>query len=264
VARFGGDEFSMLLPRTGEKDARRLVARIKKYCDQTNGNKIPLSISMGTSTKIVKKEDFTSIIRKAEEDMYQHKLRESKSIIASIISSLESTLFEKSIRTESHFRRLKQIVTEMGKKLKLSEDRLDDLRLLATIHDIGKVAILDSILNKKESLTQSEWQVIKKHPEIGYRIAMSSNQLSSVAEYILTVHEYWDGSGYPQGLKGKKIPLISRIMALADSYVIMREGRPYRKSKSKKDAIEEIKSCRGTQFDPGLVDIFLEVVKNKR
>jgi len=264
VARFGGDEFSMLLPRTGERDARRLLNRIKKYCDKTDGNKIPLSISMGTATKVAKKEDFTVIIRKAEEDMYQHKLQESKSIIASIISSLESTLFEKSIRTESHFRRLKQIVTDMGNMLKLSEDKLDDLQLLATIHDIGKVAILDSILNKKESLTESEWQVIKKHPEIGYRIAMSSNQLSSVAEFILTVHEYWDGSGYPQGLKGKKIPLLSRIMALADSYVIMREGRPYRKPKNKKEAVEEIKKCSGTQFDPRLVDVFLEVIKNKR
>lgn len=264
VARFGGDEFSMLLPRTEEKDARRLLKRIKKYCDRTNGNKIPLSISMGTSTKIIKNEDFTSIIRKAEEDMYRHKLRESKSIIASIISSLESTLFEKSIRTESHFRKLKQIVTEMGKKLNLSEDRLDDLRLLATIHDIGKVAILDSILNKKESLSESEWQVIKKHPEIGYRIAMSSNQLSSVAEYILTVHEHWNGSGYPQGLKGKKIPLMSRIMALADAYMIMRESRPYRQAKSKREAVDEIKKCSGTQFDPELVDVFLDVVKHKR
>jgi len=264
VARFGGDEFSMLLPRTGEKDAKRLLDRIKMHCDKTDGNKIPLSISMGTSTKVTKNEDFTTIIRKAEEDMYQHKLKESKSIIASIISSLETTLFEKSIRTESHFRRLKQIVVEMGKKLKLSEDRLDDLRLLATIHDIGKVAILDSILNKRESLSENEWQVIKKHPEIGYRIAMSSNQLSSVAEYILTVHEHWDGTGYPQGLKGGSIPLISRIMALADSYVIMREGRPYRKARTKKEAIAEIKKCRGTQFDPRLVDIFLEVIKYKR
>jgi HD-GYP domain-containing protein (c-di-GMP phosphodiesterase class II) len=93
---------------------------------------------------------------------------------------------------------------------------------------------------------------------------MSSNQLSSVAEYILTVHEHWDGTGYPQGLKGGSIPLISRVMALADSYVIMREGRPYRKSKTKKEAIEEIKKCRGTQFDPRLVDIFLEVIKYKR
>jgi len=264
VARFGGDEFSMLLPRTGEKDARKLLDRIKEHCEKTDGNRIPLSISLGTATKVFVKEDFTGIIRKAEEDMYRHKLKESKSIIASIIASLENTLFEKKIRTEDHFKMLKWIVLEIGKRLRLSEDRQDELRLLATIHDIGKVAILDSVLNKRESLSENEWQAIKKHPEIGYRIAMSSNQLSRVAEYILTVHEHWDGSGYPQGLAGKSIPLISRIMALADSYVIMREGRPYRKSKTKKEAIEEIKRCSGTQFDPRLVDIFLEVIKYKR
>jgi len=255
VARFGGDEFSMLLPRTGEKDARKLLNRIKDYCKKTDGNRIPLSISLGTATKVFVKEDFTGIIRKAEEDMYRHKLKESKSIIASIIASLENTLFEKKIRTENHFKMLKWIVLEIGKRLRLSEDRQDELR---------KVAILDSILNKRESLSESEWQAIKKHPEIGYRIAMSSNQLARVAEYILTVHEHWDGSGYPQGLTGKSIPLISRIMALADSYVIMREGRPYRKSKTKKEAIEEIKKCSGTQFDPRLVDIFLELIKYKR
>ncbi len=264
VARFGGDEFSMLLPRTGEKDSRKLLDRIKEYCEKTDGNRIPLSISLGTATKVFVKEDFTGIIRKAEEDMYRHKLKESKSIIASIIASLENTLFEKKIRTENHFKMLKWIVLEIGKSLRLSEDRQDELKLLATIHDIGKVAILDSILNKRESLSESEWQAIKKHPEIGYRIAMSSNQLARVAEYILTVHEYWDGSGYPQGLAGKSIPLISRIMALADSYVIMREGRPYRKSKTKKEAIEEIKRCSGSQFDPRLVDIFIEVIKHRR
>jgi HD-GYP domain-containing protein (c-di-GMP phosphodiesterase class II) len=261
VARWGGDEFSMLLPKTNEKDAMVVLNRINKTCLKTSGNKIPLSISLGTATKISRDEDFQSTIKKAEDSMYHHKLMETKSIISSIISSLEQTLFEKSIRTEKHSRDLKELTMKIGKAIDLSEEKIDDLRVLTTLHDIGKVAILDNILNKKESLTKREWEIIKRHPEIGYRIAMSSNQLSSIAEYILTVHEHWDGSGYPQGLKGEKIPLLSRIIALVDAYVVMRENRPYRKARSRKEAIKEIKRCSGTQFDPKLVDIFLKITE---
>ena len=195
--------------------------------------------------------------------MYRHKLIETKSIISAIISSLEKTLFDKSIRTEKHSRNLKKLTVKIGMAVGLSGEKLDDLRLLTTLHDIGKVAILDNILNKKESLTKSEWEIIKRHPEIGYRIAMSSNQLSSIAEYILTIHEFWDGTGYPQGIKGEKIPLLSRIIALVDAYIVMREDKPYREGRSKKEAIEEIKKCSGTQFDPKLVDIFLKITERK-
>jgi diguanylate cyclase (GGDEF)-like protein/PAS domain S-box-containing protein len=261
VARWGGDEFSMLLPRTNEEDAMMVVNRINKTCLKTSGNKIPLSISLGTATKMSWDEDFQNTIKKAEDNMYHHKLMETKSIISSIISSLERTLFEKSIGTEKHSRSLKKLTMKIGKVICLSEKKMDDLRLLTTLHDIGKVAILDNILNKKDSLTRREWEIIKRHPEIGYRIAMSSNQLSSIAEYILTVHEHWDGSGYPQGIKGEKIPMLSRIIALVDAYVVMRENKPYRKARSKKEAIEEIKRCSGTQFDPKLVDIFLKITE---
>ena len=261
VARWGGDEFSMLLPKTNEKDGMVVLNRINRTCLKTSGNKIPLSVSLGTATKISRDEDFQVVMKKAEDSMYHHKLMETKSIISAIISSLEQTLFEKSIRTEKHSRSLKELTMKMGKAVGLLEEKLDDLRLLATLHDIGKVAILDNILNKKESLTRREWEIIKRHPEIGYRIAMSSNQLSSIAEYILTVHEHWDGSGYPQGIKGKKIPLLSRIISLVDAYIVMREDKPYRRARSKKDAIEEIKRCSGTQFDPELVDIFLKITE---
>ncbi|MCJ7471759.1 MAG: diguanylate cyclase [Actinobacteria bacterium] len=263
VARWGGDEFSMLLPKTNEEDATVVLNRISKTCHRTSGNKIPLSMSLGTATKISRDEDFQSTIKKAEDSMYHHKLMETKSIISSIINSLEQTLFEKSIRTEKHSRYLKELTMKIGKAINLPEEKIDDLRVLTTLHDIGKIAILDNILNKKETLTKREWEIIKRHPEIGYRIAMSSNQLSSIAEYILNIHEHWDGNGYPQGIKGEKIPLLSRIIALVDSYVVMRENRPYRKARSRKEAIEEIKRCRGTQFDPKLVDIFLKITERK-
>jgi len=263
VARWGGDEFSMLLPRTDEEIVQEIVSRIKHRSIRTSGGKIPLSIAVGASTKSETSQDFAKIIKKAEDDMYRHKLIEAKSIISSIISSLEKTLFDKSVKTEKHTKRIKEMAVELGKSIKLNQSEIDELSLLATIHDIGKVAILDVILNKKENLSKREWETIKRHPEIGYRIAVSSKQLSSIAEYILTVHEWWDGNGYPQGLKGENIPVLSRIIAIVDAYEVMITGRPYKKAIRKEEAIAELKKCSGTQFDPELVKKFVKILESK-
>jgi len=171
-------------------------------------------------------------------------------------------LFEKSIKTEKHTARIKEMALKLGKSIMLSQNEIDELSLLATIHDIGKVAILDVILNKKENLSKREWDTIKRHPEIGYRIAVSSKQLSSIAEYILTVHEWWDGNGYPQGLKGENIPVLSRIIAIVDAYEVMITGRPYKKAVNKSEAIVELEKCSGTQFDPHLVNKFIRILKS--
>ena len=106
-------------------------------------------------------------------------------------------------------------------------------------------------------MTPEEWEVIKKHPEIGYRIALSSPDLSPIAESILMHHERWDGSGYPLGVKGSDIPLNARILAIIDAYDVMVHGRPYQKSMSHQEALAEIKRCIGTQFDPHLTQIFM-------
>jgi len=128
------------------------------------------------------------------------------------------------------------------------------------LHDIGKIGIDDAILNKPGALTADEWAIMKTHPEIGYRIAMSSPELVTIAEYILTHHERWDGKGYPQGLKGEEIPQLSRILAVSDSYDAMTQNRVYRTAISKEDAAEEIEKNAGTQFDPDIVKIFLEQI----
>ncbi len=262
VARWGGDEFSMLLPKTDKEVASKIVRRIREKTAKTTSGRIPLSMSLGTSTKSRNSEDFSKVIKKAEEKMYRQKFIETKSIISSIISALEKTLFEKSIKSEKHTKRIKEMALSLGKSIGLLTAEIDELSLLATIHDIGKVAILDIILNKKENLSRKEWETIKRYPEIGYRVAISSHQLSSIAEYILTVHEWWNGKGYPQGLKGEDIHVLSRIIAIVDAYEVMITGRPYKKAISKKDAIAELKNCSGTQFDPYLVQKFIEILEN--
>ena len=260
IARWGGDEFSILLPKTTERDSEEIVNRIRAACIKTNDQKIPLSISLGTSTKINEDCDIGTIVKEAEDWMYRRKLLERKSTSSSIISSLERTLQEKSYETEEHAVRMKELALVLGHSLKLPENKLNELSLLSTLHDIGKIAIPDEILMKPGKLTEKEWDIIKRHPEVGYNISGSSPQLEPIADAVLTHHEWWDGSGYPQGLKGENISLISRIISIADAYDVMTHERPYKKAVSKKEALEELKRCAGTQFDPKLVKTFIQIL----
>jgi HD-GYP domain-containing protein (c-di-GMP phosphodiesterase class II) len=192
--------------------------------------------------------------------MYRHKLLESRSTRSNILASLEETLVERSYETREHTTRMKNIATMFGKAMGLTENEMDELSLLASLHDIGKIAVKDSILGKTDKLTDEEWLEMKKHPEIGFRIAQSTNELCHIAEYILGHHERWDGRGYPQGLKGKDIPKLSRIIAIIDSYDAMTSARSYKEAISKSEAIEEIKRCAGTQFDPKLAESFISMM----
>jgi len=260
IARWGGDEFSILLPNTSEKDSEEILKRIRNTCLKTISHKIPVSISLGTSTKRNHRQDIGDVIKDAERWMYSRKLLERKSISSSIISSLERTLQEKSYETEEHAVRMKKMALKLGRALKLKENKLSELSLLSTLHDIGKIAITDEILLKKEKLTEKEWEIIKKHPEVGYNIASSSPQLMPIADAILSHHEWWNGTGYPRGLKGEEIPLTSRIITIVDAYDVMTHDRAYKKAVSKEEAIKELKRCAGTQFDPDLVEIFINIV----
>jgi HD-GYP domain-containing protein (c-di-GMP phosphodiesterase class II) len=195
----------------------------------------------------------------AEGYMYQHKLLEHNSAHSAIVSSIKATMFEKSHETEEHAQRLISLSKAVGMALNLSQAELDELELLASLHDIGKVGIRDDILTKPCELNEIEWAEIKRHPEIGYRIAMTSPELAPIAEGILCHHEWWDGGGYPQGLSGENIPLLSRIVAVADAYDAMTNDRPYRKALDHEVAIERIKQKAGSQFDPKIAGIFTEI-----
>mgnify|MGYP001080905687 CR=1 FL=1 len=259
IARWGEDEFSILLPETTGKSSEEIINRIRSTCDKTNDQKIPLSVSLGTSTKIDEHCNIRTTVKEAEDRMYRRKLLERNSISSSIISSLERMLQEKSFETEEHAVRMKELALVMGRSLKLPENKLNELSLLSTLHDIGKIAIPDKILLKPGKLTKKEWAIVKKHPEVGYNISGSSPHLDTIANAVLSHHERWDGSGYPLGLKGENIPLVSRIISIVDSYDVMTHDRSYKKAISKKDALKELERCAGTQFDPGLVKVFIQI-----
>ena len=259
VSRWGGDEFFILLPRSTPGEVEDVLYKIRNICASTKDQKIPLNMSMGISARTSLEQDFREVIKEAEDNMYTNKLLERKSIYNSIITSFERMLWEKRHETRDHAERLKGMILRLGKSIGLPQSKLDELVLLSTLHDIGKVAVPDRILMKKGKLNKDEWKVIRRHPEIGYNIAKSTPQIAMVAEDILAHHEWWDGSGYPQSLKGDEIPVNSRITSIVDAYDVMTMGRPYKEPIPIKDAKEELIRCAGTQFSPVLVDKFVRI-----
>ena len=264
LARIGGDEFSILLPRTKSQDARDMVDRIRTECQATNvkifKTPMPLSISLGFSTKTIITDSFSRISKLAEDDMYRRKLLEREGFHSAVLETLRVSLFERSHETEEHASRLIDSSRKLGTAMGLGKDELNDLTLLSSLHDIGKINIDNSILLKPAKLNDDEWLEMKKHPAIGYRIAMASTELRSIAELILCHHERWDGGGYPQGLKGESIPLLSRIISVVDAYDAMTNDRPYHKAITREEAITEISVHAGSQFDPEIAAKFLTLI----
>ena len=265
VARIGGDEFCILLPNASNAVTQGIARRINIACEnyQPAANKeiFSPSISLGYSTKQNSEESIEAVFKAAEEDMYKHKLLERKSMHSSIIASIKATMLEKSHETEEHAERLVSLSRLLGRSLSLSDSELNDLELLSTLHDIGKMSVGDMILLKPGELSDVEWAEMKKHPEVGFRIAQASPELISISEFILCHHEHWDGLGYPQGLSGNEIPLLSRILAIVDAYDAMTQDRPYRKGTSSEEALAEISAGAGTQFDPQIAALFISLME---
>ena len=265
IARTGGDEFGILLPCTGQEESYRIAQSMKKTCEDADfdklGQSVRISLSLGCGTKTYTTEQIDAIEREAEENLHKNKILEQKSYHNAMLTSIMATMNARSQETEEHALRLVSLSRMVGVHLALPQKSLDDLQLLAMLHDIGKVGIDDRILNKPGKLSEEEWMIMKKHPEIGYRVANSLPELASIGEYILTHHERWDGKGYPRGLMGEEIPLLSRILAVVDSYDAMTEERVYRKKRSHGEAMEEIMNNSGSQFDPAIVEIFAHCMR---
>ena len=265
LARIGGDEFTILLPSTTSEQAHEFCERIKKACQQDKIKPIYLrpNISLGHTTQEGVYKDINSLLRTADRNMYQDKLFNGKSREKHFLEAFRIVLAERDPHTSDHAHRLQGLALSLGERVGLTEYQLGNLKLLALLHDIGKIGIPDNILFKAYILTPSEWKKMREHPRIGYRMAKNIPDFAPIAQEILYHHEHWDGNGYPDGLKGEKIPLLSRIISIIDAYDVMQSRRPYKGAISKAEALKEVKRCAGTQFDPQLVEIFLKIVKNK-
>lgn len=262
VARIGGDEFAVLLPEADLVAVESACERIRQALQDYNKKHSDhyLSVSVGYAVSAAEKISMLELFKEADNNMYREKLRRSETVRDTTMQILMRALSVRDYVSEGHTERLETMAADLAGKSGIASVDLDDLRMFARFHDIGKVGIPESILFKSEPLTAKERELIRRHPEIGHRIALSAPDLVHLADWILKHHEWWNGSGYPLGLRGRDIPLECRILAIVDAFDALTNDRPYRKAKSTKAALEELKRFAGQQFDPELVDIFVGLV----
>ena len=280
--RYGGDEFTMILPLTGAERARKIADRIRsKWLQAPKAEKLvlktPLGLSAGVAEYPENAETADGLAFLADTALYRSK-REggNKSTLVSDLGALRPDVVDRatldqvyalSARVEAkdpytygHSKRVAAISEIMGKAIGLSRKRLADLNAAGLLHDIGKVGVSDSILIKPDKPTEDEWKLIRKHCAEGAKIVGFVRELTALVPMIRHHHEWYDGTGYPDGLKGEDIPVAARILAIADAYDTMTTARTYRHVVSQGEALEELKRCSRTQFDPELVEAFYQAM----
>ncbi len=265
LARVGGDEFAVLLPQISAEMVQRALSRVRKAISDFNeeNEKTLLSISLGYVIRDDVSISMKELFKEADNNMYREKIYNRQNIRNSILNTLLKNLLSRDYISEGRGERIEDLAVRISLVLGFDEEAIKAMRLLAHFHDIGKVGVPDEILQKSSPLTAKECSLMQKHCEIGYRIALSAPELSETAEYILKHHEWWDGRGYPLGLRGGEIPLQCRILSIIDAFDAMTHERLYRKTRSEQEAVEELKRCSGSQFDPVLLDKFIEILHNR-
>lgn len=261
VARIGGDEFIILLPRTGEEAAASLGIRLREAFANVRMETGTISVAFGWATKNDMSQPAGSVFITAENRMYQQKIYEMNSVRSKAIMFILETLYENIPRERRHSENVGVLSGRIGAAMNLDPETVKELVVAGKLHDIGKIAIGAEILEKNAALNESEWLSVKRHPEIGYFILNSVSDYAALALIALAHQERFDGKGYPKGLSGGNIPLHARIIAVADAYDAMTAGRPYRPPLSSAEALRKIRAASGTQFDPSVVEVFLELFK---
>ena len=264
-ARVGGDEFAILLSNINEPGIRKYLDSIDQKVNYGNANKEinSITISFGYGIQREKEDTLDALMKEAEAFMYNRKYYNNKSAKSNTVNIIMETLFTKSEREKMHSERVGLICEAIAIEMNLDKPLVDEVRVAGFLHDIGKIGIDESILNKVGKLNKNEWEIMKLHPAKGARILENTIEFNGISDIILSHHERYDGSGYPNRLEGEKIPLASRIIAVADSYDAMTNDRSYRKKINHEEAITELKRCSGTHFDPEIVSVFIKEVSNK-
>ena len=289
VARYGGEEFAVILPDTLEEEATNIADDIRMKIESTyfegeeNQPKGKITASMGISVYPDKAKDDVELIKSADDALYRAKFfsKNRVEVYTSILDEIKTNIDEKDIELVTSIKTLISVINAkdrytyghvervviysrlMAEKLKLNEKDRDTLIYGAYMHDIGKINIPQDILMKKMKLTNDEWSQLKDHPANGVEIIKPVKSLQHVIPLIIGHHERYDGKGYPNNLKGEEIPFLARVLTVVDSFDAMTSNRPYNNRKSYDEAIDELRKCEGTQFDPDIAETFIEVITSK-
>lgn len=261
VGRVDGDEFAIYFPNATEAVAEKVAREIQEALSEKAFSGYALTISIGYAKKEYVQTSIDELHKKAEDDLFRNKFVENQSARHKMVDLLLQSLFKKSTRDLEHSKRVGSLAGQFGKYLGLSSEEVEALHTVGIMHDIGKIAIASKILNKQGKLDDDEWKEIQRHPEIGFNILSSVNQYAPMAKEVLCHHERWDGKGYPNQIAGEMIPFFSRILALCDSFDAMTNYRTYRIEVSHSKALDEIRRCSSTQFDPTLAAQFIEMLQ---
>ncbi len=287
AARYGGEEFAIILPDTDEKGALAIAENIRKSIDQTEfiGEESQpndsITVSIGVSCYPHRSKNAKELINSADDALYRAKffnknrveiynsileelkndINEVDSDLISSIKELITTINTKDKYTYGHTERVVIYSQYLAERLGLSQKDQKTLKYGAYLHDIGKINIAKEILNKRSSLSSVEWNILQQHPVNGADLIKSVRGLKPIIPLILHHHEKYNGTGYPDNLKGEEIPYLARILTITDSFDAMTSSRPYQPARTFSEAINELKKFSGQQFDPVLVDEFIEIVK---
>src|SRR6056297_236391 len=260
VCRVGGDEFLILLPNIDENKVKEIIKRIAEESQNTKLDSVIVSLAVGYSTKNKKEKNIIEVYKEADNNMYKNKLKFGRIMRNKNIEKVLANVNKRYENEKMHTARVSKYCECIARAMNLSDKEVEDAKLAGKLHDIGKIVVSPKILKKESKLTDEEREELKKHSTISYHLLKSVDKYSQLSGAALYHHERLDGSGYTEGLKKDEIPLLSKIIAVADTYESMTAGRLYQKKKTKAEAIKELKKQSGTKFDKYIVDVFINKV----
>ena len=262
VARVGGDEFVILLPRTDFAGASKVIDRIRLGFSEARVAAVKCSISLGCDTKTSVETSMQEAIANAENAMYKDKTLNRKSINMGMIDVIMEVLHEKSPKEKRHSIGVSELCGRIGEAMALPEADVKKMRVAGFLHDIGKIALEEHVLHW-DQLPDAEREKIRQHSALGYRILNLFDDTLDLAEGVLGHHERWDGTGYPKGLKGNDIPLLSRIISVAETYERISSGADSQEPSGKGVALKVIREGAGRQFDPQIAGLLVRLMEEE-